>query len=129
MWCERRKKERLNYSWSVWFIDDSEGFNKDLAWAEMTDVSSGGMGLIFDANENYSYKGQTLVFYFSVPYREVDDSVNRVCFTRIGKVCGVTEINESQFRVAVEFDKPLPFEPKEQLTDKAEIATLKAMAT
>jgi len=129
MWRERRKEKRLNYSWSVWFTDESEALNKDLVWAEMLDVSSEGMGIIFSANENCPYEGQLLVFYFSVPYREVDDSVDRVCFTRVGRVCGVTEINESQFRVAVEFNKPLPFEPKEQLADKAELTKLKAMAT
>ena len=129
MWRERRKEERLNYSWSVWFTDGSEKLNNDLAWAEMIDVSSGGMGMIFSANENCPYEGQTLVLYFSVPYRKADDSVDRECFTRVGQVCGVTEINESQFRVAVEFDKPLPFKPKEQLADKAELTKLKAMAT
>ncbi len=128
MWREHRKEERLNYNWPVWFTNESDGLNRDLAWAEMIDVSSGGMGLAFDANENYSYEGQILVFYFSVPYREADDSVNRVCFTRVGKVCGVTEINESQFRVDVEFDKPLPFEPKEQLVDQAELTKLKVIA-
>jgi hypothetical protein len=129
MWSERRKEERLNYSWSVWFTDGSEKFNEDLAWAEMIDVSSGGMGVIFSANENCPYEGQTLVFYFSVPYRKADGSVDRVCFTRVGQVRGVTEINESQFRGAVEFDEPLPFEPKEQLADKAELTKLKTMAT
>ena len=129
MWRERRKEERLNYSWSVWFTDESEKLNKDLAWAEMVDVSSGGMGIICSANpnENCPYQGQTLVFYFSVPYREADDSVDRVCFTRVGQVCGVTETNESQFRVAIEFGEPLPFEPSEQLADKAELTKLETM--
>ena len=123
MWHERRKEERLNYSWSVWFTDESEKLNKDLAWAEMVDVSSGGMGIIFSANpnENCPYEGQTLVFYFSVPYRETDGSVDRVSFTRVGQVRGVTEINETQSRFGIEFDKPLPFEPKEKLADKAEL--------
>ena len=122
---ERRQEKRLNYSWSVWFAGD---LNEDLAWAEMLDVSSEGMGIISSANENCHYEGQTLVFYFSVPCREADGSVGRVCFTRVGQVCGVTEIDESQLRVAVKFDKPLHFNPKEQLDDKAEITKLETMA-
>ncbi len=126
MGWEYREEKRLKYSWCVWFAED---WYANLAWAEMLNVSSGGMGIICSADENCPHKGQTLVFYFSVPCRAVDGSVDRVCFARVGQVCGVTEINESAHRVHIQFDKPLPFKPEKQLADKTELTKLEAMVT
>jgi tricorn protease-like protein len=101
---ERRKEQRMHYELPVKFAE-----NPDTAVSQgiMVDISSRGMAFICNTNDNCPYQGQKLTTHFSIPRfgRDSSDSHN---LTRTGRVYRIDTINESQHRIAMQFDEP-PF--------------------
>lgn len=103
---ERRRGERLHYQLPVWFAED---FNETVSQGVMVDISSRGMALSCNANENCPYQGQQLTTRFSIPRFGTRDCSNMKSFTRTGRVCRVDNISSNLCRVAIQFDEPPPF--------------------
>jgi hypothetical protein len=104
---ERRREERLRYSWPVWF---AENFSGVLNQGQMVDVSSGGAAFTCYTN-NCPSQGQSITTRFSVPHYNHDESFDLDSFIRSGSVCRIEEVNPYLRRVAIQFAKPLPFKP------------------
>jgi len=107
----RRREDRLQYRWPVWFAED---FEQTLAEGLMVDISSGGMAFICNTDENCPKVGQKLTARFSIPRPEEDDSSEMSSFTRTGRVLRVDIINTLLRQVAIQFEEPLSLKPCEQ---------------
>ncbi len=113
---ERRREERLDYRWPVWF---SEDFTQTMSQGLMVDVASGGIAFICDRSSGSLDNGQHLTIRFSIPRFEGDDPTATVSITRTGNICRIEALPDGSRRVAIEFDIPLAVRP-------AEITSLKA---
>ncbi|MBN1361126.1 MAG: PilZ domain-containing protein [Sedimentisphaerales bacterium] len=113
---ERRREDRLEYRWPVWF---SEDFAKTMSQGLMVDIASGGIAFVCDRSAGSLSNGQHLTIRFSIPRFEGDDPTATVSVTRAGDICRIEEVGDGSRRVAVEFDTPLAVHP-------AEITSLKA---
>jgi len=107
----RRREDRLQYKWPVWFAED---FEQALAEGLMVDVSSGGMAFMCNADENCPQVGQRLTARFSIPRSEQDDPSDMTSFTRTGCVLRVDIVNTLLRQVAIQFEEPLSLKPCEQ---------------
>jgi len=105
--AERRREERLQYSWPVWFAED---FDEILTQGQMVDVSSGGAAFTCYADHCPS-TGEHITARFSVPRFEDADSYDLANFIRDGRICRIDELGPYVRRVAIEFAEPLPFQP------------------
>ena len=112
----RRREERLDYRWPVWF---SEDFTQTMFQGLMVDVASGGIAFVCDCSGEELYEGQHLTIRFSIPRFEGDDPTATVSITRTGDIRRVEGLQDGSRRVAIEFDVPLAVRP-------AEVASLKA---
>ena len=108
---KRRREDRLQYKWPVWFAED---FEQTLAEGLMVDVSSGGMAFICNDDENCPQVGQRLTARFSIPRSEQDDPSDMTSFTRTGRVLRVDSVNALLCQVAIQFEEPLSLKPCEQ---------------
>ena len=108
---ERRREERLQYQWPVWFAED---FEKTISQGLMVDVSSGGVAFTCKADGDCPQPGQQLAIRFSIPRGGAEDSLASVSFNRTGRVCRVERVSSTLRRVAVQFDEPLSLKPAEQ---------------
>jgi hypothetical protein len=107
----RRREDRLQYRWPVWF---AENFEQSLAEGLMVDVSSGGMAFVCNADENCPQMGQRLTARFSIPRFDDDDFSDMTSFTRTGHVLRVDIVNAFLRQVAIQFEEPLSLKPCEQ---------------
>ena len=114
---ERRKEQRLDYRWPVWF---SEDFAETMTQGVMVDISSGGIAFDCDADGDCHPQGRHLTVRFSIPRFEGDDPTATVSITRTGHVCRAEPTEGGLWRVALEFETPLALRP-------AEIASLSSM--
>ena len=108
---ERRRENRLRYSWPVWFAEDFDG---TLTQGQMVDVSSGGAAFTCYSHDNCPYPGQEITARFSVPHFAADDSFQMQNYVNRGRVCRVDSENNFLRRIAVQFADTLPFRPGEQ---------------
>ena len=108
---ERRTEDRLRHQWPVMF---SEDFTKRIDQGLMVDVSSGGIAFTCGTETDYPQPGQELTVQFSLPRSDQLDPSALVSITRTGRVRRVDKVNESIFRVAIQFNKPLTLKPCEQ---------------
>ena len=106
---ERRREERLQYSWPVWFAED---FDNILTQGQMVDVSSGGAAFTCYADKCPAH-GERITARFSVPQFDEEDSYDMANFIRDGHICRIDEMGPFLRRVAVQFADPLPFSPAE----------------
>lgn len=113
---QRRREERLDYQWPVWF---SEDFTQTMAQGLMVDVASGGIAFICDRGGENLRDGQHLTIRFSIPRFEGDDPTATVSITRTGDIRRIETLKDGSRRVAIEFDTPLAVRP-------AEVSSLKA---
>ena len=104
---ERRREERLRYSWPVWFAED---FDEILTQGQMVDVSSGGAAFTC-YTDRCPTPGDHITARFSVPKFEDSDSYDLANFIRDGRICRIDELGPFVRRVAVQFVEPLPFSP------------------
>ena len=109
MAVEKRREERLRYSWPVWF---AENFNDVLAQGQMVDVSSGGAAFTCYADKCPN-AGESITARFSVPRHDASDPFDLENFIRQGHICRVDELSPFVRRVAVQFAEPLPVKPAE----------------
>jgi hypothetical protein len=107
---ERRREERLEYRWPVWF---SENFTESMTQGLMVDVSSGGMAFHCSPENRPLQSGQHLTVRFSIPRFEGHDPTATVSVTRTGEVRQVDETEHGLRRIAIEFDLPLAMRPAE----------------
>lgn len=107
---DRRRENRLQYKWPVWFAED---FEKTISQGLMVDVSSGGIAFTCKADDDCPHQGQKLAVRFSIPRFDSQEQPASVGFTRIGRVCRVDEIGSALRRIAVQFDQPLTLKPAE----------------
>jgi hypothetical protein len=105
---ERRKEERLNCDWVIWFLND---FNQKPYHGMMHDLSSCGVSLICHADDKFPKQGQQVTTYFYIPSIESGDDPYKV--VRTGKICRVTSMDKFLRRIQIQFSKPLPFTPNE----------------
>lgn len=108
---DRRREERLQYQWPVWFADD---FEKAISQGLMVDVSSGGIAFTCKQDKEYPQIGQRLMVRFSIPRFDRTDQSASVSFTRSGRICRVDMVRPALYRIAVQFDQPLSLKPAEQ---------------
>jgi hypothetical protein len=108
---ERRREERLQYQWPVWFADD---FEKTISQGLMVDISSGGIAFTCKRDRDYPQTGQRLMIRFSIPRFDQTDRAASVSFTRSGRICRVDMVRPLLYRIAVQFDQPLTLKPAEQ---------------
>lgn len=106
---ERRREQRLRYSWPIWFAED---FDDILTQGQMVDVSSGGAAFTCYA-DRCPADGEHITARFSVPrFGQSDkESFDLSNFIRDGRICRIDELGPYIRRVAVQFSEPLPFEP------------------
>ena len=114
---ERRTEQRLRYCWPVWF---SEDFNGVLSQGQMVDVSSRGAAFTCYENDMRPHLGQNITTRFSIPKYGPGNSFDMAEFVRDGHVCRIESSNGYLCRIAVQFAKPLPFKPGEQVEEKSE---------
>lgn len=106
---EKRAEKRLRYHWPVWFGHD---YNDILQQGQMVDVSSGGAAFTC-YNDCCPYPGEHITARFSVPKYDDSEDFNVENYIRDGKVCRIQEISPYVRKVAVQFERPLPFKPGE----------------
>ncbi|HOL32737.1 MAG TPA: PilZ domain-containing protein [Anaerohalosphaeraceae bacterium] len=104
---ERRREERLRYSWPVWFAED---FDDILTQGQMVDISSRGAAFTCYA-DRCPTNGEMITARFSVPKFEDSDSFDMENFIRDGRICRIDELGPYIRRVAIQFSEPLPFNP------------------
>ena len=109
---ERRSEKRITYHKAIWF---AESYGETFSEGRMCDISSGGVGFECKADETYPEPGEQIVTRFSVPRYNDDNSFDTISFTRAGSVCRVDTNDISLRRIAVQFAKPLPFKPADQM--------------
>jgi len=110
---ERRREERLRYSWPVWFAED---FDDILTQGQMVDVSSGGAAFTCYA-DRCPAAGERITARFSVPRFEDAESYDLANFIRDGHICRIDDLGPYVRRVAMQFAEPLPFKPAENKND------------
>lgn len=108
---ERRAERRLRYRWPVRFASDPS--QKPLS-AQMFDLSSKGMAMLFHANEDCPERDQSITANFGVPHFDAHGSFDTAFFNRVARVCRVDSLTPRVNRVAVKFAEPLFFRPGEQ---------------
>jgi hypothetical protein len=112
---ERRREKRVNLHRPVWF---AETYGDTFAEGRMCDISSGGMGFECGKDRTCPEPGSEIVTRFSIPRYNDDKSYDNVSFSRAASVCRIDDSDMSLRRVAVQFAKPLPFKPAEQMTKR-----------
>ena len=113
---ERRSEKRVTYHKPIWF---AESCSHTFIEGWMCDISSGGVAFECKADEKYPESGEQIVTRFSIARYNDDNSFDTVSFTRAGSVCRVDKNDISLRRIAVQFAKPLPFKPAEQMEKKS----------
>lgn len=106
---EKRRENRLNYNWPVWFAED---YNDMLSQGQMIDISSEGAAFTCYADK-CPHDGEEITARFSVPNHHHTDAFDLDNFIRKGHVCRVEEIGGYLRKVAIQFAEPLPFKPGE----------------
>jgi PilZ domain len=114
---DRRQEKRLGYRWPVWF---SEDFAESMSQGLMVDISSASIAFDCPPDGMRPAENQHLTVRFSIPRFEGDDPTATVSITRVGHVCRIENSEPETYRIAVEFDTPLPLRP-------AEVTTLSSM--
>ena len=104
---ERRREERLRYSWPVWFAED---FDEILTQGQMVDVSSSGAAFTC-YTDRCPTAGEHITARFSVPKFENEQSYELANFIRDGHICRIDDLGPYVKRVAIQFAEPLPFSP------------------
>ena len=84
---ERRRENRLRYSWPVWFAED---FSDLLSQGQMVDVSRGGAAFTCHNDEMCPCPGQRITARFSIPRFQGEDSFDLASYTRSAKVCSLS---------------------------------------
>jgi len=113
---ERRKEQRLQYHWPIWFSQDSED---NFSQGQMVDISSKAASFTCEDDGSCPDTGQEITAQFSVPHYADDESFDMPNFTRTGQVFRVENINHYHRKIAIEFAAPLPFKPGEQKAVRA----------
>jgi len=108
---EQRAEKRLRYRWHARFASNPK--QKPLS-AQMVDVSSKGMALLYHNDENCPGPNQSITTNFGVPFFDSGDSFDTVFFNRIGRVCRIDNLTSKVNRLAIQFAEPLFFKPGEQ---------------
>ena len=116
--ADRRREQRLSLRRSIWFGQEKRQM---LSPGQMVDIASGGMAFTCCANQVPHLQGQTITTRFSAPCFGPDDSVKMHRFTRSGRICRISDVNDVLKRVAVQFAEPLPFKPAEQNPDETPV--------
>jgi len=109
---ERRSEKRVTWHRPIWF---AESYGHSFIEGRMCDISSGGVGFECKADDKYPEHGEQIVTRFSIARYNDDNSFDTISFTRAGNVCRVDKNDISLRRIAVQFAKPLPFKPAEQM--------------
>lgn len=107
--CEKRREQRLNYNWPIWF---AENYNSMLSQGQMIDISSGGAAFTCYADK-CPHDGEEITARFSVPSHGPNSDFDLENFIRKGYVCRIEEISNYVRKVAIQFAEPLPFKPVE----------------
>ncbi len=121
---ERRKEQRLRYHWPIWF---AENFHEVLSQGQMIDISSTAAAFTCHADEHCPSPGQHVTTRFSVPRFGEDDSFDMTNLTCSGRIYRVDNVNNYVRRVVIQFVKPLPFKPGEQIEDQSAQENLGAL--
>jgi len=106
---EKRRENRLNYNWPVWFAED---YNNILSQGQMIDISSEGAAFTCYADK-CPHTGEEITARFSVPSHHHENDFDLENFIRKGHVCRIEEIGGYIRKVAIQFAEPLPFKPGE----------------
>ena len=106
---EKRRENRLNYNWPVWFAED---YNNILSQGQMIDISSEGAAFTCYADK-CPHTGEEITARFSVPSHHNENDFDLENFIRKGHVCRIEEIGGYIRKVAIQFAEPLPFKPGE----------------
>ena len=105
---ERRKEQRLEYQWPVWF---SESLGHALYQGQMCDISSSGVAFTCPDKKDSLCSDKELTVCFSVPRLHSDDNINTISFRRRGHICRIDRPGSDVRRIAVQFSEPLSFRP------------------
>jgi hypothetical protein len=106
---EKRRENRLNYNWPVWFAED---YSNMLSQGQMVDISSEGAAFTCYADK-CPHTGEEITTRFSVPNHHHENAFDMENFIRKGHVCRIEEIGDYVRKVAIQFAEPLPFKPGE----------------
>jgi NAD(P)-dependent dehydrogenase (short-subunit alcohol dehydrogenase family) len=106
---EKRRENRLNYNWPVWFAED---YNHMLSQGQMVNISSEGAAFTCYADK-CPHTGEEITARFSVPSHHHENDFDLENFIRKGHVCRIEEIGGYIRKVAIQFAEPLPFKPGE----------------
>ena len=106
---DKRRENRLNYNWPVWFAED---FSDMLSQGQMVDISSEGAAFTCYADK-CPHDGEEITARFSVPNHHHTNEFDLDNFIRKGHVCRIEEVGSYLRKVAILFAEPLPFKPGE----------------
>ncbi len=109
--AENRREQRLSYRCPVWCGDE---ITQVLFPGLMEDVSSGGLGFTYQADQGHLQRGQRLTIRFSLPRFNDPDPQATVGVTRTGLVRWARAASGGVHRVGLQFDKPLSLRPAEE---------------
>lgn len=110
---ERRREERLDYRWPVWFGKD---FTQTMSQGQMANISGGGIAFDYSSEGTCLRIGECLTVRFSIPRFQGDDPTTTVNVTRTGQVRRIEETESKSRRAALQFDTPLPLAANEAST-------------
>jgi len=105
---ERRKEQRLQCDWSVWFAED---FKKPLFFARMHDLTSTAVSFVCPDDKHLPDIGHEVIVYFYVPALGRNDMFDRVCLKRTGHIYRIEDLKASRCKMIVQFHVPLSFKP------------------
>ena len=110
---ERRKEQRLCCKEKIWFGYD---WHLTSSQGQVVDISSGGAAFICSTGENPPNVGQGMLIRIRMPR----NNIKRRDIGCHARICRVDSVNNSINRIAIQFDKPLPFKPVEKYTIQPE---------
>ena len=109
--AERRREKRLPFRRPIWF---GQKLKQPVLQGRMRDISSGGMAFSCGNNGETLKTGQQINTRFIVPRFNHDNSYSTISFDRTANIRWIDKVEHNLFRIAVQFEKSLPFKPAEQ---------------
>lgn len=105
---EQRNEQRLEGDWPIWF---AKGYGEALYCGKMLAISSTAVSLSCHPTKKSLSSGKQITVYFKIPRFGLDDYLDLVNFTQVGRIRRINTIDGNFCRIVIRFDEPLPFKP------------------
>jgi len=107
---ERRKTQRINCDWPIWF---AEGLGKTLYFGEILSISNEALALVCKTDGDLPPQGGWVTAYFDVPHvgRDSGDVTTLRCKGCVFRV-DEAEGKRGYSKIVIRFERSLLFEPE-----------------